>query len=141
MVDIIESKRKKHSWLSPIEVSATAWFFFNFFHNPHRRSPIQFKKIGSATRSDLLPQGRGIQGSHYTTLWDPAQAICWYPISPDLMRVADASSIPLPKKEHHFQHGAARLTSDPPVQLLGVLALSSGSDKGGGEGGCGRWQQ
>ena len=29
----------------------------------------------------------------------------------------------------------------PPVQLLGVLALSSGSDKGGGEGGGGRQQQ
>ncbi len=34
--------------------------FFIFFHTPHRRSPIQFKKIRSATRSDLSPQGRGI---------------------------------------------------------------------------------
>jgi hypothetical protein len=115
--------------------------FFEFFHNPHCRSQIQFKKIGSATRSNLSPQGRGIQESHYTTLWDPAQAICWHPISRDPTRVADASSILLPKKEHHFQHGAAQLTPDPPVQLLGILALSSGSDKGGGEGGGGQRQQ
>ncbi len=50
--------------------------FFSIFHNPHRRSPIQFKKICSATRSKLSAQGRGIQRSHYTTLWDSAQAIC-----------------------------------------------------------------
>ncbi len=50
--------------------------FFQFFHNPHRRSPIQFKKIRSATRSKLSAQGSGIQRSHYTTLWDSAQAIC-----------------------------------------------------------------
>jgi hypothetical protein len=34
--------------------------FFQFFHNPHCRSPIQFKKICSATHSNLSPQGRGI---------------------------------------------------------------------------------
>jgi hypothetical protein len=50
--------------------------FFQFFHNPHHRSPIQFKKIRSATRSKLSAQGRGIQRSHYITLWDSAQAIC-----------------------------------------------------------------
>ncbi len=49
--------------------------FFQFFHYPHCRSPIQFKKIRSATRSELSAQGRGIQRSHYTTLWDSAQAI------------------------------------------------------------------
>ncbi len=57
------------------------------------------------------------------------------------MRVADVSSIPPPEKEHHFQHEAARLTPNIPVQSLGVLALSSGGDKGGGEGGGGRQQQ
>ncbi len=114
-------------------------FFFNFF-TPYCRSPIQFKKIRSTTCSNLSPQGRGIQRSHYITLWDPAQAICWYPISRDLMRVADASSILPPKKEHHFQHGEAQLTPNPPVQLLGILALSSGSNKGGGKGGGG-WRQ
>jgi len=60
----------------PLQASAPASFFFQFFHNPHRRSPIQFKKIRSATRSKLSAQGRGIQRSHYTTLWDSAQAIC-----------------------------------------------------------------
>jgi hypothetical protein len=33
---------------------------FNFFHNLHCRSLIQFKKFRSTTGSNLSPQGRGI---------------------------------------------------------------------------------
>ncbi len=38
------------------------------------------------------------------------------------MCVADARSIPLTKRQHHFQNGKKRLAPVPPVQSLGVLA-------------------
>jgi hypothetical protein len=44
------------------------------------------------------------------------------------------------KMEHLFQPRVLQLTPNPPVQLLGILALSSSSDKGGGGGKSG-WRQ
>jgi hypothetical protein len=59
----------------PLQASAAACFF-SIFSQPTSQVTNSIQENPLATRSKLSAQGRGIQRSHNTTLWDSVQAIC-----------------------------------------------------------------
>jgi hypothetical protein len=120
---VIPSKRHSEAVFITYATRVLPPFSFSIFFTTHSTSP-QFNSRNTAPPLSATYCLRG--GQYKDSITSPGGILIRLSADtlfyPNLMRVANARSIPPLKTQLHFQHRKKQLVPVPPVQLLGALA-------------------